>query len=97
MTVSLAEAGPSVAMILVRRTGILWQEHVSIRRFSKYPRIVERLQAWLDGVLQDADRRELPALRPLLEALSRSTAVLRQADWNLEATDRAEPSSPHVR
>ena len=58
---------------------------------------MERLQAWLDGALQDTDRRQLPALRPLLEALARSTALLRQADWNLEATDRAEPSSQHVR
>jgi hypothetical protein len=34
MTVSLAEAGPSVAMILVRRTQTLWQ--VLCRVFSKY-------------------------------------------------------------
>jgi hypothetical protein len=51
----------------------------------------------LESALQDADRRQLPALRPLLEALSRSTALLRQADWNLEATDQSEPSSTHVR
>jgi hypothetical protein len=58
---------------------------------------VEPLQSWLENTLQDADRRQLPALRPLLEALSRSTALLRQADWNLEATDQSEPSSKHVR
>jgi hypothetical protein len=58
---------------------------------------VEPLQSWLENALQDADRRQLPALRPLLEALSRSTALLRQADWNLEATDQSEPSSKHVR
>jgi hypothetical protein len=58
---------------------------------------MERLQNWLEGALSDADRRELPALRPLLEGLSRSTALLRQADWNLEATDQSEPASQHVR
>ena len=51
------------------------------------------LNAWLEGTLQDADRRQLPALRPLLEGLSRSTSLLREADWNLEATDRSEPVS----
>jgi hypothetical protein len=40
--------------------------------------------------LQDAERRGLPELRPLLEALSRSTALLRAADWNQDAADRAE-------
>jgi hypothetical protein len=58
---------------------------------------VERLQRWLELALNDADRRQLPALRPLLEGLSRSTALLRQADWNLEATDQSEPASTHVR
>jgi hypothetical protein len=58
---------------------------------------VEPLQNWLESALQDADRRELPALRPLLETLSRSTALLRQADWNLEATDQSEAPLQHVR
>jgi hypothetical protein len=52
---------------------------------------VDPLQAWLESALQDADRRQLPALRTLLEGLSRSTAVLRAADWNLEASDQSEP------
>jgi hypothetical protein len=30
---------------------------------------VERLQRWLELALNDADRRQLPALRPLLEGL----------------------------
>jgi len=51
---------------------------------------VDPLQAWLERALQDADRRELPALRPLLEGLSRSTGVLRAADWNLEASDKPD-------
>jgi hypothetical protein len=58
---------------------------------------VEPLESWLESALRDADRRELPALRPLLETLSRSTALLRQADWNLEATDQSEAPSHDVR
>jgi hypothetical protein len=58
---------------------------------------VDQLQAWLESALQDADRRQLPALRPLLEALSRSTSLLRTADWNLEATDQSGQPSEHVR
>ena len=44
------------------------------------------VKAWLDAALADADRRGLPALRPLLEALARSTAALRVADWNPDAS-----------
>jgi hypothetical protein len=58
---------------------------------------VDQLQAWLEGALQDADRRQLPALRPLLEGLARSTAVLRAADWNLEASDQPTQSPEDVR
>jgi hypothetical protein len=58
---------------------------------------VNQLEPWLQSALRDAERRQLPALRPLLEALSRSTALLRAADWNLELTDQAKPSSDDVR
>jgi hypothetical protein len=58
---------------------------------------VDQLQAWLESALQDAARRQLPALRPLLEGLARSTALLRAADWNLEAADRPTPPSEHAR
>jgi hypothetical protein len=40
------------------------------------------LDAWLDRARRDADRRGLPGLEPLLEALARAAAVLRAADWN---------------
>jgi len=40
------------------------------------------IDAWLKNVLQDAERRDLPALKPLLEALARSMSALRAADWN---------------
>jgi len=44
------------------------------------------VQSWLAAALADADRRDLPGLKPLLEALARSTAMLRAADFNDDAT-----------
>jgi hypothetical protein len=44
------------------------------------------VKAWLDAAIQDADRRGLTSLKPLLEALARSTSALRTADWNLDAS-----------
>jgi hypothetical protein len=35
---------------------------------------------WLARSIADAERRGLPQLRPLLEALAKSTAALRAAD-----------------
>lgn len=49
------------------------------------------IKAWLDAAVQDAERRGLPALKPLLEALARSTSALRSADWNGDATGEFEP------
>jgi len=40
------------------------------------------IQAWLHFALADAERRNLPELKALLEALARSTAALRAADFN---------------
>jgi hypothetical protein len=37
------------------------------------------VESWLASASADADRRGLPALKPLLETLARSTAALRQA------------------
>jgi hypothetical protein len=55
------------------------------------------VKAWLDAALLDADRRRLPALRPLLEALARSTAALRAADWNPDASvDASLPPEGHA-
>ena len=46
---------------------------------------------WLRAALADAERRDLPALKPALETLARATRALRAADFN----DRADaPSSP---
>ena len=44
------------------------------------------VESWLQMAVADADRRGLPALKPLLEALARSTRALREADFN----DRAD-------
>ena len=38
------------------------------------------VESWLAAAIADAERRGLPALRPLLETLARSTAALRAAD-----------------
>jgi hypothetical protein len=48
------------------------------------------IKTWLDIAAHDADRRGLPALKPLLETLARATASLRSADWNADATGQFE-------
>lgn len=55
------------------------------------------INAWLECVAQDADRRGLPALKPLLDILARSAASLRAADWNRRADEPAVPHSLDVR
>jgi len=53
---------------------------------------------WLDSALKDAERRDLPALRPLLEGLAKSTMALRAADWNLDLSGELPETPPeHVR
>ncbi len=51
------------------------------------------IKTWLENAIQDAERRGLPALRPLLETLARSTSALRSADWNFDATGDADRST----
>ena len=48
------------------------------------------IKIWLDWAVQDAERRGLPKLNPLLETLARSTSALRTADWNDDATGELE-------
>ena len=56
------------------------------------------VKVWLDNAIHDAERRGLTGLRPLLEALARSTSALRTADWNLDATgEHDEPPAPDAR
>ena len=53
---------------------------------------------WLENALKDADRRDLPALRPLLESLAKSTIALRAADWNLDLSGELSDTPPeHAR
>jgi len=46
------------------------------------------IEDWLRAALDDAERRGLPALKPILETLARATAALRAADFNDDATGR---------
>jgi hypothetical protein len=48
------------------------------------------IKSWLDASLQDAERRGLTALKPLLEALAKASATLRTADWNFDATGESD-------
>jgi hypothetical protein len=48
------------------------------------------VKVWLENAINDAERRGLTGLRPLLEALARSTSALRTADWNLDASGEDE-------
>ena len=40
------------------------------------------VEEWLQWALADAERRDLPALKPLLENLARAIGTLRRADFN---------------
>ena len=51
------------------------------------------VKAWLDGAVQDAERRGLTALRPLLETLARATSALRSADWNADAAGESDAAA----
>jgi hypothetical protein len=77
---SLLVAGPTVATIFVCRTASAYNtdgNHMTIK-------------TWLDAAVQDAERRGLPQLKPLLETLARSTSALRTADWNDDASGEFE-------
>jgi hypothetical protein len=52
------------------------------------------IKTWLDNATHDAERRGLASLRPLLEALARSTSALRTADWNFDATGELDDPVP---
>ena len=51
------------------------------------------IEHWLQAALADADRRNLPELKPLLEALARSTTALREANVMDDLTGRAAAQS----
>ena len=47
------------------------------------------IEAWLQAACDDAERRGLPELKPLLETLARSTAALRVADRSVRSAASA--------
>ena len=44
------------------------------------------IDSWLQAAIADAERRGLPELKPILEALAKSTTALRAADFNDDAS-----------
>ena len=40
------------------------------------------IESWLQAAIADAERRGLPELKPILEALARATSALRAADFS---------------
>ena len=52
------------------------------------------IKSWLDAATQDAERRGLAGLKPLLETLARATAALRAADWNPDASGEFDEPTP---
>jgi hypothetical protein len=55
---------------------------------------MSRLDAWLTAAIADAERRGLPELRPLLEGLARSTAIVRTADREQSESGPEPPATP---
>ena len=49
------------------------------------------VEHWLAAALADADRRNLPAMKPMLEGLARAMLALRAADFNDRADGRHDP------
>ena len=52
------------------------------------------IDAWLEAALADAERRNLPDLKPLLRGLAESTRRLRSADWNDDASGHGRDAAP---
>ena len=47
------------------------------------------IESWLQAANADADKRGLPELKPILEALATSTKALRAADFNDDASGQS--------
>jgi hypothetical protein len=52
------------------------------------------IESWLKAAVADAERRGLPELKPILEALARSTQALRAADFNDDASGAPPAGAP---
>jgi hypothetical protein len=46
------------------------------------------IASWLQAAIADAEKRGLPELKPILEGLARTTAALRAADFNDDASGK---------
>ena len=53
------------------------------------------IESWLKAAVADAERRGLPELKPILEALARSTQALRAADFNDDASGTPAAVASH--
>jgi hypothetical protein len=56
------------------------------------------VEAWLEAVLADLERRQFPELRSMIEALAQATRSLRAAEFNcdpagLVVTNQRSPSN----
>jgi hypothetical protein len=49
------------------------------------------IEHWLSAAVEDAERRGLPELKPLLEGLAQATRLLRTARFGGSAEDIDEP------
>ncbi len=54
------------------------------------------LDDWIKTAAADAERRQLPALKPLLEALGRSMQTLRASDINDDAAGKPRGTDDHA-
>jgi len=51
-----------------------------------------RVDAWVTAAVEDAERRGLPQVKPLLEGLARATVRLRGAGWYDRVSSRVQSS-----
>ena len=83
---SAAQAGPTVAMILVSRP--MGNESSNLGGALGYHRGLGMLPEWFETARADAERRGLGHILPVLEALRASGERLRRAPWADQATAR---------
>jgi len=50
---------------------------------------------WYSYALQDASRRRIPELEPLITMLQQATIVLRQASWTMPPSEKATDKESH--
>ena len=67
---------------------------VSLMVSKRAGRLTMTIDQWLQAAQADAERRGLPALKPLLDTLARTTKALRAADFNERADGADAPPKP---